>query len=73
MKVYSLSQVGSMADVGCYGVFTSPEKATDFAREFAQGNGDDYIEETKWDGFTKTIYFREYEFEVWEHRLDEKD
>ena len=39
MKVYSLTQVGSFADVGCYGVFSTPEKATNYAIEFAKENG----------------------------------
>lgn len=26
MKLYSLTQVGNMAEVGCYGVFSTPEK-----------------------------------------------
>ena len=42
-------------------------------RKFAKDNGKEYSEETVWDGFTKTIFCDEYEFEIWEHRLDETD
>ena len=73
MKVYSLTQVGNFADIGCYGVFSTPEKATNYAIKFAKGNGEEYSEETVWDGFTKKIYCGDYEFEIWEHRLDEQD
>lgn len=73
MKVYSLTQVGNMAEIGCYGVFSSPEKATNYAIEFVKDNGEAFSEETVWDGFTKTVYCGEYEFEIWEHRLDETD
>jgi len=73
MKVYSLTQVGSFADVGCYGVFSTPEKATNYAIKFAKDNGEEYSEETVWDGFTKKVYCGDYEFEIWEHRLDETD
>lgn len=71
MKVYSLTQVGNMADVGCYGVFSSLQKATNYAIEFAMEHGEDFVEETVWDGFTKIIYCGDYEFEIWEHRIDE--
>lgn len=74
MKVYSLTQVSSdRAEVGCYGVFSTPAKATEYAIEFAKGNGEEYSEETAWDGFTKKVYCGDYEFEIWEHRLDEQD
>ena len=71
MKVYSLTQVGNMAEVGCYGVFSTPAKATEWAIEFAKDNGEAFSEETIWDGFTKTVYCGEYEFEIWKHTLDE--
>ena len=70
MKVYSLTQVGSVAEVGCYGVFSTPAKATEYAINFVGSND---VEETVWDGFTKTVYCGEYTFEIWEHRLDETD
>ena len=73
MKLYSLTQVGNMADVGCYGIFSTPAKATEFAIKFAKDNGEEYSEETVWDGFTKKVYCGDYEFEIWEHRLDEQD
>ena len=73
MKVYSLTQVNSGTEVGCYGVFSTPAKATEYAIQFAKENGKEYSEETVWDGFTKTIFCGNYEFEIWEHRLDEQD
>ena len=73
MKVYSLTQVNSGTEVGCYGVFSTPAKATEYAIQFAKDNGKEYSEETVWDGFTKTIFCDGYEFEIWEHRLDEID
>ena len=70
MKVYSLTQVSNTADIGCYGVFSSVAKATEDAIKFAKDNGEEYSEETVWDGFTKTIYCGAYEFEIWGHELD---
>ena len=69
MKVYSLTQVGNLTEIGSYGVFSTPEKATNYAIQFAKENGKDYSEETIWDGFTKTIFCDGYEFEIWEHYL----
>ena len=71
MVLYSVTQVGNMADVGCYGVFSSLQKATNYAIEFAQEYGNTFSEETAWDGFTKTVYCGDYEFEIWAHVLDE--
>ena len=71
MKVYSLTQVGNFAEIGCYGVFSTMAKATEYAVEYAQSNGEKYLEETIWDGFTKKIYCGGYEFEIWEHILNE--
>jgi hypothetical protein len=71
MKVYSLTQVSNMAEIGCCGVFSSPEKATDCAIEFAKNNGEPFSEETIWNGFNKTVYCGEYEFEIWAHNIDE--
>jgi len=73
MEVYSLTQVGNMVEAGCYGVFSSPEKATDYAIKFAKDNDEPFSEETVWNGFTKMVYCGEYEFEIWKHRLDETD
>ena len=70
MKVYSLTQVSNFAETGCYGVFSSIERATQCAIEFAKDNGEEYSEETVWDGFTKKIYCGDYEFEIWGHTLD---
>ena len=72
MKVYSLTQFSKTADEGCYGVFSSPAKATEYAIKFAKDNGEEYSEETVWDGFTKRIYCGSYEFEIWAHILDEE-
>lgn len=71
MKVYSVTQVSGGTEVGCYGVFSSPEKATDYAIKIAKENGKAFSEETIWDGFTKTVYCGDYEFEIWKHNLDE--
>lgn len=71
MKVYSLTQVSSLAEVGCYGVFSTPAKATEYAIEYAQNHKEKYSEETVWDGFTKKVYCGDYEFEIWTHYIDE--
>ena len=80
MKVYSLTQVSGGTEVGCYGVFSTPAKATEYAIQFAKENGKEYSEETVWDGFHKVIYYantpRTYGepfgcFEIWKHELDE--
>lgn len=71
MKVYSLTQIGYFADTGCYGVFSSVAKATESAIAFAKENGEEYSEETIWDGFTKRIYCGDYIFDIWEHTLDD--
>lgn len=74
MKVYSLVNVScDRGEIGCYGVFSSPAKATEYAIEYAKGDGAEYVEETAWDGFTKKVYAGDYEFEIWEHRIDEQD
>ena len=73
MKVYSLTQVGSLVEAGCYGVFSTPTKATEYAIKFAKENGEKYSEETVWDGFTKKVYCGDYEFEIWEHFIVEAD
>ena len=73
MKVYSLTQVGCVADVGCYGVFYTVAKATEFAIDFAEGNCEKYTGETTWDGFTKKVYCGDYEFEIWRHNLDDME
>jgi hypothetical protein len=70
MKVYSLTQVNGGTEVGCYGVFSTPAQATEYAIQFAKDNEKEYSEETIWDGFTKKVYCGDYEFEIWEHILD---
>lgn len=73
MKVYSLTQVCREVEIGCYGVFSTPEKATEYAIEFAKSNGQEYTDEDAWNGFTKDVHCGDYLFEIWEHRLDETD
>lgn len=71
MEVYSLTQVNGGTEVGCYGVFSTPAKATEYAIQFAKENGEAFSEETTWNGFSKTVCCGEYEFEIWRHHLDE--
>lgn len=70
MKVYSLIQISPHAEIGCYGVFSSYPKATQYAIAFAKDCGQECAEETVWDGFTKKVYCGEYEFEIYKHELD---
>lgn len=72
MTVYSLTEITGNA--GCYGVFSSKEKATDAAMEFIKSWEYSNAEESVWDGFHKCIYYGEDEqsgcFEIWIHELD---
>jgi len=69
MTVYSLA-----GNAGCYGVFSSEEKATAAAMEFIQSWEYGNAEETVFDGFHKCIYYGEPAhggcFEIWKHELD---
>lgn len=73
MTVYSLTETGGNA--GCYGVFSTEEKATGKAMEFIESWGYDDTEETIFDGFHKCIYYGSEGaggiFEIWKHTLDE--
>lgn len=71
MEVYSLCCVDNNA--GCYGVFSSMEKATARVEQLCKDWGYDKSswEETVWDGFHKHIYFENNEFEIWRHKIDE--
>jgi hypothetical protein len=74
MTVYSLTETAGNA--GCYGVFSSEEKATAAAIEFIKSWEYSNAEETVFDGFHKCIYYGEDEqsvcFEIWKHELDAK-
>ena len=78
MTVYSLTE--TTGDAGCYGVFSSEEKATNVAMAFINDWGYNNAEASIWDGFHKVIYYgntpRTYGepfgcFEIWKHELDE--
>lgn len=73
MEVYSLTQVGGMADIGCYGVFSSQEKAIEYAIAFAKSNSKSSTEALIWDGHTKMVFCGEYEFEIWVHYIDDPE
>ena len=72
MEVYSL--VETCGNAGCYGVFSTIEKATEAAMEFIKSWDYGNAEETVWDGFLKRIYYGEEEqggcFEIERHELD---
>ena len=70
MEVYSLTE--TTGNAGCYGVFSSEEKATEKALEFIKSWEYDNVEETIFDGFHKDIYYGECGcFEIWKHKLDD--
>ena len=69
-ELYSLTQIGFNANIGCYGIFTTPALATEFAITYAERDGEKYSEETIWDGFTKKIYCGKYIFEIWKHPIE---
>ena len=72
MEVYSLTE--TCGNAGCYGVFSTLEKATAKAMEFIKSWEYGNAEETVFDGFHKCIYYGENEsagcFEIWKHKLD---
>lgn len=75
MTVYSLTE--TTGNAGCYGVFSSEEKATNVAMEFIKSWQYGNAEETVFDGFHKCIYYGEPDaygncgcFEIWKHELD---
>mgnify|MGYP006958158910 CR=1 FL=1 len=78
MTVYSLTETAGNA--GCYGVFSSEEKATNTAMTFINDWGYNNVEASNWDGSHKVIYYgttpRTYGepfgcFEIWKHELDD--
>jgi len=69
MEVYVLTCIAG--DYGNYGVFTSPEKATEYALQYGKEMGCIYEEETIWDGFEKRCYFDEVVFEITKTRIDD--
>lgn len=72
MTVYSLME--TTGNAGCYGVFSTEEKATAAAMEFIKSWDYGHVEETIFDGFHKCIYYGTEEaggcFEIWKHELD---
>ena len=76
MTVYSLTE--TTGNAGCYGVFSSEEKATNAAMEFIKSWEYADAEETVFDGFHKCIYYGHSNgehgdcgcFEIWKHELD---
>jgi len=69
MTVYSLTE--TTGNAGCYGVFTTQEKATEAAMAFIKEWDYDNAEESIWDGFHKCIYYGECGcFEIWRHEID---
>ena len=75
MKVYSLTE--TTGNGGCYGVYSSKEKATEVALGFIRDWGWDNAEETIWNGTSKYIYYgnddRAGSFEICEHYLDDSN
>lgn len=69
MELYSL--VEDTGNTGCYGVFTTVEKATDAALKFIKDWGYGNVEETVWNGYQKCIYYDDGCFTIERHKLDE--
>ena len=69
MIVYSLTE--TTGNAGCYGVFSSVEKATDAALKFIKDWGYGDVEETIWDGYQKCIYYGEGCFTIERQKFDE--
>lgn len=75
MTVYSLTE--TTGNAGCYGVFSSEEKATEAAKAFIEDCECNNVESSAWDGFHKVIYYSDTPgepfgcFEIWKHELDE--
>ena len=69
MEVYSLTE--TTGNAGCYGVFSTLEKATEAAMNLIEEWECDDAEETIWDGVSKNIYYGDNgRFEIWKHTLD---
>lgn len=77
MFVYSLTE--TTGDAGCYGVFSSEEKATEAAMTLINNWGYNNASASIWNGTHKVIYYgttpRTYGeplgcFEIWKHELD---
>lgn len=68
MNIFSVSQLNPNAPVGCYGVFSTLEKALEYLTPLLEGCK---YNETIYDGCNKTITTDLYEFEIWRHKLDE--
>jgi hypothetical protein len=70
MEVYSLTCITGNA--GCYGVFSSVAKATEYALQLMREweYNEDTWEETIWDGFQKKCYFGENIFLIEKTRVD---
>jgi len=75
MVVYAL--VETCGNAGCYGVYSSVEKATEAAITMVKDEwGYDNVEETVWDGWQKCVYYGCVEdgnagcFEITRHDVD---
>lgn len=75
MKVYSLTE--TTGNAGCYGVYSSKEKAIEVAMNNIENWGYEEAEETLWNGTYKRIYYGEDNnagcFEIYEHYLDDSN
>ena len=76
MTVYSLTEI--TGNTGCYGVFSSEEKATAAAMAFIKSWEYTDVDATVSDGYHKYIYYGGLDgepgdggcFEIWKHELD---
>ena len=72
MEVYSLTE--TTGNAGCYGVYSSVEKATEKAIEYIKSWDYGNVEESIFDGVHKCIYYGTDDsagcFEIWKHKLD---
>jgi hypothetical protein len=68
MEVYSL--IEDTGNAGCYGIFTTAEKATEAALKFINDWGYGDVKETVWDGYQKHIYYDEGRFTIERQILD---
>ena len=74
MVMYALVEI--CGNAGCYGNFSTVEKATEAALAMIKEWGYDNVEETVWDGWQKHIYYGCDEegftgcFEITMHEVD---
>ena len=71
MIVYSLTQTNAdFSDVGCYGIFSTWEKAYSYATKLARESKQSYRRETPWDGEWQVIIYGKYTFHIQAYTLD---